>query len=197
MVFCQRQNTTKNMHDTHIQILLDCDGKSKMSSSMETTNSDAETTLAAASRALFHLGRTFSKLPLRQILTQQTARAVELSQILVVQAVEAQTAHGATATVGAVAEALAIEPSTASRLVAQTIRAGYLARTVSQTDGRAAQITLTPAGQELAEEARRYQRAVFEKITRDWPADERQEFAHLFVKFADAVGAALVDEEKL
>lgn len=167
-----------------------------MTDSVETTNLDPEAMLAEASRALFQLGRTFGKLPLQQVLTEQTARAAELSQILVVQAVEAQTGRAQTATVGAVAAELAIEPSTASRLVAQTIRAGYLVRTVSQTDGRAAQLALTPAGQELADQARRYQRAVFEQVTRTWPAPERQEFARLFVKFADAVSAALLDEDK-
>ena len=155
---------------------------------------DEEVTLTAASRALFHLGRTFSKLPMRQLLAVQTTQAIELSQILVVQAVQTATAGGRAATVGDVAEQLAIDPSTASRLVTQTIRAGYLTRMAAQHDGRAVQLTLTPIGEALADHAHHYQRAVFDQITSTWSTEERHTFAHLFVKFADAVTEALAKQ---
>lgn len=158
--------------------------------------SEEEATLTAASRALFHLGRTFSKLPMRQLLAAQTTQAIELSQILVVQAVQTATADGRAATVGDVAGQLAIDPSTASRLVTQTIRAGYLTRMAAQHDGRAVQLTLTPTGKALADHAHHYQRAVFDQITSKWPTEERHTFARLFVKFADAVTEALETQER-
>lgn len=152
---------------------------------------DASAVLDNAGRALFRLGRIFSKQPLRQLLTQHTARAVELSRILVVQAVEAGSAEpGREVTVGAVAEHLGLDPSTASRLVAETIRAGYLARAASPADARRVRLALTDAGRALAEDARRYQRAVFEQVTADWSERERREFARLFIRFADAVAEA-------
>ncbi len=166
-----------------------------MADSSETISAEAETILAEASRALFQLGRAFNKLPQRQTVTRGSTQTAEISQILVVQAVETATLAGESATVAAVAEALRIEPSTASRLVAQTIRAGYVARAVSPSDGRAAQLSLTPAGQALAANARHYQRAVFDQVTQDWSEAERQAFARLFVKFATAVNEALLAEE--
>lgn len=137
---------------------------------------------------LFRLGRAFSKQPLRQALAGQIGHAVELSRVLVVQAVEeGPRGPGREVTVGAVAEWLGVDPSTASRLVAEAIQDGYLARTASPADGRRARLALTTAGRALAGDARRYQRAVFEQVTRDWSARERDEFARLFIKFAAAV----------
>lgn len=156
---------------------------------------DEEIMLTAASRALFQLGRTFSKLPLRQLLTAATTQAVELSQILVVQAVDAATAAGQSATIGSVAEALAVDPSTASRFVTQTIRAGYVMRTAAPHDGRAVQLALTTAGHALADHASQYQRAVFAQVTRAWSAEEQLTFARLFVKFADAVTEAIEKQD--
>ena len=156
------------------------------------TGDDPSSVLDAAGRALFHLGRAFGRQPAHRALAEQSGPAVELSRILVVQAVEAGTeAPVQEVTVGAVAEHLGVDPSTASRLVAEAIGAGYLARTPSRADGRRARLALTAAGRALAEDARRYQRAVFEQVTRDWPERERAEFARLFVKFAAAVAETL------
>lgn len=152
---------------------------------------DAPALMDSAGQALFRLGRMFSKRPLQQVLTERSGRAIELSRVLVVQAVEAGPPETEPeVTVGVVAERLDIDPSTASRLVAETIRAGYLARGDASADGRRVPLVLTDVGRELAANARRYQRAVFEQVTRDWSERERQEFARLFIQFADSVTEA-------
>lgn len=149
---------------------------------------DAPSVLDEAGQALFRLGRMFSRQPMRQRVTEHSKRALELSRILVVQAVEAGVAEpGEEVTVGVVAKWLDVDPSTASRLVSETIRAGYLSGTASPADARRTRLALTDAGHALAAAAQRYQRAAFEHITREWPERERQEFARLFIKFADAV----------
>ncbi|MGI8687175.1 MAG: MarR family winged helix-turn-helix transcriptional regulator [Thermomicrobiales bacterium] len=128
-------------------------------------------------------------------MTEHSRRALELSRILVVQAVEAGTADpGEEMTIGVVARRLDIDPSTASRLVSETIRAGYLTGDPSSTDARRIRLTLTDAGRALAAAARRYQRATFEHITRDWSEGERQEFARLFIKFADSLAESRADQ---
>ncbi len=125
---------------------------------------------------------------MRQRVTEHSRRALELSRILVVQAVEAgATESGEEMTIGVVARRLDIDPSTASRLVSETIRAGYLSGAPSSTDARRIQLTLTDAGRALAAAAQCYQRATFEHITRGWPDSERQEFARLFIKFANSL----------
>jgi DNA-binding MarR family transcriptional regulator len=145
---------------------------------------DASSQLDQAGQALFRLGRIFSKQPMREQLMGYMKNAVELSRILVSEAVAMGPEEpGQEITVGVVAERLAIDPSTASRLVAETMNAGYLSRSPSQIDSRRIQLALTEAGRELVENAHHYQRSVFEQITSNWPEDERQEFARLLIKF--------------
>lgn len=154
--------------------------------------SDAEATLDAAGQALFWLGRSIGRQPPRQLLAGSTGAAAELGHILAVQAVEAAGAArpGDEVTVGTVAARLDLDPSTASRLVAAALRAGYLTRAAAPGDARRAALALSDQGRELAASARRHQRAVFEEATRDWSATERRDFARHFVRFAAAIVAS-------
>ena len=155
-----------------------------------------ETALDGAAQALFRLGRLFGKRPLLHTLESRTARAVELSRILVAEAVATGAEPSATGvTVGVVAARLAVDPSTASRLVAETIQDGYVARVASPADARRAQLALTEAGHALVADARRYQRAVFDEITQDWAAPERAEFARLLARFTDTLAERLAAPE--
>jgi len=152
-----------------------------------------EALLFAAGAALFSLGRIFGRQSMQQVLSTRKKLAtsdqtVELSQILVAMAVAAgPNEQEPEITIGDVAERLAIDPSTASRLVAETIHDGYVARLPSAVDGRRSVLALTAAGEALVKDARRYQRSVFEDVTREWSETERLDFARLFVKFAAAV----------
>ncbi len=84
-----------------------------------------ESALDQAGQALFRLGRIFSRYPMKDQLQRQTGQGIELSRILVAEAVAiGSTEAKQEVTVGVVAERLRIDPSTASRLVAETIRAG-------------------------------------------------------------------------
>ncbi|MBO0791906.1 MAG: winged helix-turn-helix transcriptional regulator [Ktedonobacteraceae bacterium] len=144
----------------------------------------AESILEQAGQALFRLGRILSRHPVKDQLQRRTGQVVELSRILVTEAVAAGPAEpGQEVTVGVVAERLGIDPSTASRLVAETIEDGYLARLSSQMDSRRLRLELTDAGRELVANAHRYQGTVLEYVTRDWTDSERQEFARLLIKF--------------
>lgn len=147
-----------------------------------------------AGKALFRLGRFLGRQSLPESLKTRTAGGIELSQILTVQAVEAVLEAGQEATVGAVALNLGLEPSTASRMVAEAVQHGLLARGASQTDGRRSLLELTQAGRTLAEDAADYQRSVFESVTDSWAAEERNEFARLFVVFVERLASAPVSE---
>lgn len=151
---------------------------------------DDSAALDDAARALFRLGRLFGRRAPDRF-SDAAERGVELSRVLVAQAVEPDPAErDREVTVSVVAERLAIDPSTASRLVAEAIRDGYLARAPSPVDARRVRLELTEAGRALNEDARRHQRAVFDRVTRGWSDRERREFARLFVKFAAAVEEA-------
>lgn len=155
------------------------------------------TAIDDASRSLFRLGRAFGRLPRRDLLEEGAGRIPELSAIFVVQAVEAGEAAGGEVTIGDVAARLGVDPSTASRLVAQTVEAGYLRRIPAQSDRRATALELTEEGRALGKDAARFQRAVFDAATTGWPDEERQAFARLFVRFADAIVPALNDNREV
>src|SRR5690349_2374792 len=107
----------------------------------------AETTPDHAGSALFRLGRLFARRAAHHAPAERTGRPVELSRILVAEAVAAGPATpDGDITVGLIADRLAVEPSTASRLVADAIRDGYLTRTPSPGDARRLRLALTTTG---------------------------------------------------
>jgi len=156
----------------------------------EDMQGDDVSPLDEAGPALFQLGRIFARQPTGRMLVGDSARTVNVSRILVAQAVAAGPEEpGGNVTVGLVADRLGIDPSTASRLTAEALQAGYLSRVASQVDGRRVQLALTEAGRALLADAYRYQRAVFARVTRDWPDGDRYEFARLLPRFVDAVAS--------
>jgi DNA-binding MarR family transcriptional regulator len=126
-------------------------------------------------------------------------RPVQTSSLLVVHAVaQLSTDDGGEAspsssagraedvTVGAVAERLSIDPSTASRLVGHAIDAGFVARRPSPRDARRANLQLTDAGRRLKAVADRFRRAYLAELLADWTEAERAEFARLLTRFTEA-----------
>ncbi|MFI5844781.1 MarR family winged helix-turn-helix transcriptional regulator [Catenuloplanes sp. NPDC051500] len=89
-------------------------------------------------------------------------------------------------TVGGVAEQLAVDPSVASRMVAECINDGLLVRRASQRDGRRTVLELSAEGVRLRDRFRSQHRQAFIEITRDWPESKRLTFARLLIEYADA-----------
>src|SRR5262245_33426423 len=105
-------------------------------------------------------------------------------QFAVVDAVEAGPDSPADeVTVGAVAERLGLDPSQASRLVAQAIADGLVQRRASQADARRIGLVLTAAGRTLIERKHRARRAFAAQLMDGWSARERSAFARLFQQF--------------
>lgn len=160
--------------------------------------------LADISVALLQLRRAWAKPDLMKRIRAQTptetgGRPLQISNLMVVNAVAALTAAGepggadepsCEVTVGAVAERLEIDPSTASRLVGHAIDAGLLSRRPSPLDARRANLGLTEAGRRVKQVADRFRRAYFDELMSGWSARERTEFARLLTRFVDAAGRA-------
>lgn len=159
--------------------------------------------LADIGVALLHLRRVWAKPDLMKRIRAQTSagtggRPLQISNLMVVNAVAALTAAegpcraggsggpSADITVGAVAERLEIDPSTASRLVGHAIDAGLLSRRPSPVDARRANLGLTEAGRRVKQVADRFRRAYLDELMTGWTAEERTEFARLLTRFADA-----------
>ncbi|GAA3466083.1 MarR family winged helix-turn-helix transcriptional regulator [Nonomuraea roseola] len=143
----------------------------------------------AADELLDAVGPAFSKLRRSSLLqVEHPISAKDLSRTLVLNIVMEHTQDSADeVTVGAVAELLGVDPSVASRMVSDNIKAGYLVRAASQQDGRRTVLHLSPEGVELMARFRRHQRSAFEYITADWSERDRLEFARLMLKYVDSV----------
>ncbi|MFF4951455.1 MarR family winged helix-turn-helix transcriptional regulator [Streptomyces chattanoogensis] len=159
-----------------------------------------------AEELLDAVGPAFGKLRRSSLLeVEDPISQKDLSRTLVLRVVleaEQEAAEGESAdrsgadrsdagevTVGAVARHLGVDPSVASRMVSDSISAGYLVRAASQRDGRRTVLHLSPEGRELMARFGRHQRSAFECITADWPERERLEFARLMLKYVDSQDA--------
>jgi len=74
--------------------------------------------------------------------------------------------------IAAVAEALVVDPSTASRMVDRCVSNGFLERVPGAEDRRQVQLRLTPAGWELLHRANANRRALLAEVTDGWPAED-------------------------
>lgn len=137
------------------------------------------------------VGPAFGKLRRSSLLeVENPISQKDLSRTLVLNIVlEAEQGDGREITVGAVAEYLAVDPSVASRMVSDSISAGYLVRAASQQDGRRTILHLSPEGRDMMDRFRRHQRAAFEYVTADWSERDRLDFARLMLKYVDSQNA--------
>ncbi|GAA2721233.1 MarR family winged helix-turn-helix transcriptional regulator [Actinocorallia aurantiaca] len=153
---------------------------------METSTDDP--VLARIGSSLFRLRRAWARPDLVKKLREQAPgpRPLQLSNLMVVSAVGRLGAHGEV-TVGAVAERLEVDPSTASRLVGHAIDAGLVSRRPSTADARRADLQLTGAGRRVLESADRHRNAYVAKVMESWPETDRREFARLLAAFTEGV----------
>ncbi|MEQ9814718.1 MAG: MarR family transcriptional regulator [Azospirillaceae bacterium] len=86
--------------------------------------------------------------------------------------------------VSTVAERLAIDPSRASRLVAEMVAAGHVRRAVSQTDGRRAVVQLTPSGQRVVDAVRAFKFLLLGDFLNDWSDRDLAALGRLLARFS-------------
>ncbi|MEV6675004.1 MarR family winged helix-turn-helix transcriptional regulator [Streptomyces sp. NPDC051162] len=144
-----------------------------------------------AAELLDAVGPAFSRLRRSAALNvEKKVPRKDLTRTLVLNIVqEGPGRDGQEITVGVVGERLAVDPSVASRMVSDCISCGYLVRAASQHDGRRTILQLTDEGEKMLAGFRKHQRSAYERITRDWPDEERLEFARLLIKYTDSLAA--------
>jgi DNA-binding MarR family transcriptional regulator len=113
---------------------------------------------------------------------ENVAPGLELSHLDVLDAVRRAELAGEV-TVGSIADIMRIDPSRASRIVAEMVTRGILRRKASQADARRIVVVMTALGQRLLSEIRAQKQAVVESIVADWPAADIETFSHLFDRF--------------
>lgn len=96
---------------------------------------------------------------------------------------------------GALASTFGLDPSTITRQVRALEDAGLAARTIDESDRRAAILDLTPEGREILERTRSHRRERLSKAMHDWSDEERVEFSRLLTKFNAAVDRFTAEQE--
>jgi DNA-binding MarR family transcriptional regulator len=86
-----------------------------------------------------------------------------------------------------VASRLAVDASTASRLVDQSVRAGYVERSASDEDRRRCVLALTADGRALLERATNVRAAFLAEWVCEWSPADVTVMAQLVDRLADAV----------
>jgi DNA-binding MarR family transcriptional regulator len=151
---------------------------------------------AAIDAALFRLRRVWAK-PLRPRNYGEPGRSVQMSNLMVMGAIQRLSATCAEVTVGAVAEDMDVEPSTASRLVNDAIAAGFVGRETSKIDARRVRLVLTETGRRVRKAVAAHRRAHVDRLIADWEPGEREVFARLLTRFAETSAAYHADLTRL
>ena len=94
---------------------------------------------------------------------------VSVSTLRVLRAVEERDGAGLPASIGDVAENLAVEHSTASRTVASVVAAGMLTKSVAAEDQRRTSLALTDVGRKVLAQVTDRRRELVTEVTADWP----------------------------
>jgi DNA-binding MarR family transcriptional regulator len=127
--------------------------------------------------ALIDVRRFWQRPGLQRRFFADLGEPVELSVLRTLRAIEA--GGGGEMCVGDVASALAVDASTASRLVDQAVGAGYVVRTASERDRRRTALELSPAGIDLLDRATAVRREILREMTAGWADEEVETLAGL------------------
>jgi DNA-binding MarR family transcriptional regulator len=96
-------------------------------------------------------------------------------------------------TIGLVAEDLSLDPSRASRIVADLVARGLVLREAAQEDGRKSVLSLTPAGRDVLDRFRREKWAVMAKVFADWEPAKIAHFASGIRAYTEAVQSVIAE----
>ena len=113
-----------------------------------------------------------------------TGEVVTLTQLRVLVLAATRGALNSTA----VAEALAIHPSNASRLCDRLVQGGFLNRRDSPTDRRHVELTLTERGDSLVSAMFAHRRRAFTRILAKLTPHQREAFLSGVQPFSEAAG---------
>jgi DNA-binding MarR family transcriptional regulator len=106
----------------------------------------------------------------------------------VVRTLRAVGECGASGGVGDVAAALAVDASTASRLVEQAVALGFLERATSPQDRRRTVLSLTSDGADILARATSVREELLSELTEDWSDRDVESLARLLERLAQRVG---------
>lgn len=134
--------------------------------------------------------RSMAKREMGRLALRDLELPIDVADLDILAALEGCSAHSGEATVGFIAERLNVDPSRASRIVADAVDKGIVRRAASQSDSRRIVLELTEAGRAHALAIRRYKWRVFADALGHWPEDDLVTFARLFQRFSNWMAEA-------
>jgi DNA-binding MarR family transcriptional regulator len=135
---------------------------------------------------MVRIRRSQTRRTIGRLIERELGTRFNMAHSFVVDALdEARSSLAEEPSVGMVAKYLGVDPSRASRMVADALRGGYVRRVASQADGRRMSLELTVAGRKLLRTASRFRRHFFSKEMASWSDHECVEFARLLTKFTE------------
>ncbi len=144
--------------------------------------------LASIDEVMNRIRRSMMKREFGRRVLQQLGVDLEVAHMDVIGDVgqeKPQNTNGEEVTVGLVAERLAIDPSRASRLVAELVEQGYIRRVASQADSRRICLELTEQGAALVRAIRQTKWQVFSTALGKWTENELVTFARLLDRYSN------------
>ncbi|MCX5481147.1 MarR family transcriptional regulator [Kaistia geumhonensis] len=146
---------------------------------------DRDGAVARIDVALGRLRRSMIRRGLGRRVLDELGLAIEPALVEVVDVIdEAGRGEADGVSVATVAERLVVDPSQASRLVAEAVRAGFVERLASQADGRRSLLELTDSGRELIAATRKAKRRLLRGQMDDWSDADVAAFADLLARFS-------------
>lgn len=128
--------------------------------------------------------RRLTAVPVNSPSVRHGGTRIELSTVLVVDAVSRATEAGKQSSIGDVAAVLQVVHCTASRLVDRAVRAGMVTRDRALADPRRTVVAPTGEGLRLQHEAVRFRTVRLGEMLADWPASDVTKLALLLERFA-------------
>jgi DNA-binding MarR family transcriptional regulator len=155
------------------------------------TMSEADGALLELLDALGELRRFWERPDRKRRFLAELGEPVELATLRTLAAVErSEAVTDGEPGVGDVAEQLAVDASTASRLAEQAVRAGYLTRAPGRADRRRTHLQLTDSGRALTTRATLIRRRWLDRITAGWSDTDVEALGTLLRRFLDDATAS-------
>lgn len=144
--------------------------------------------------ALLDLRRVWMHPRLLRRFAEEVGTDVELATLRTLRAIETGGGRAALG-ISELAAVLAVDASTASRLVEHAVADGYVTRRSSARDRRRTELALTAEGERLLARSTEVRARMLGRATRDWGDDEVIVLAELLSRLQGDLRGLLDDEE--
>jgi DNA-binding MarR family transcriptional regulator len=134
-----------------------------------------------------NMRRSMARKELGRLALSELNLGIDLTDFEIISMIEHGPGQDGEITVGLIAERLGIDPSRASRIVADAVDKGIIRRVASQADARRIGLELTDTGRSHAAAIRHYKWSAFAEALGAWPEEDLVIFARLFKRFNTAI----------